>query len=256
VVLQTVTRFITGNTMKTTYLMCSDNIISMLDQQASIDQRNILSRYFKTGKGEYGEGDVFIGVTVPHMRAIARSVASNTSLPCIKTLLKSRIHEHRFTGFLILGALFKKASTDKDRLVLYNLYIRHRDAANNWDLVDCTAPVVIGGWLLNHDRSVLYELAESTRIWDRRIAIVSTSVFIRNGEFADTLRIARMLLNDTHDLIHKAVGWMLREVGKKSMQELESFLALHYKIMPRTMLRYAIERMKPVRRKEYLLGLV
>lgn len=202
--------------------------------------------FFKTGKGQYGEGDKFIGVTVPDQRIVAKKYID---LPFkeIEKLLISPIHEHRLTALFILVGAYKKAKKE-----VYDFYLKHTKYINNWDLVDSSASLIVGEWLLNKERSVLYTLAKSKNIWDRRIAIIATGAFIKNGEFADTLKIAQILLKDSHDLIHKAVGWMLREVGKRDEKAEEAFLKKHYKCMPRTMLRYAIERFPESKRHEYL----
>lgn len=200
--------------------------------------------FFKTGKGQYGEGDVFIGVTVPEQRIVAKKY-KDISLLEIEKLLKSSIHEHRLTGLLILAQ--KKLSKE-----IYDFYLAHTDCVNNWDLVDSSASYIVGEWLVDKNRNILYELARSKNLWERRIAIISTGVFIKNNDFTDTFAIAELLLHDTHDLIHKAVGWMLREAGKRDQDAEEEFLRKHYKTMPRTMLRYAIEKFSEDKRHEYL----
>lgn len=206
--------------------------------------------FFKTGKGQYGEGDVFIGITVPDQRAIAKKY---TDLPLseIEKLIKSPIHEYRLTGFMILVYVFEKADEQK-RKHIYNFYLAHATCANNWDLVDSSAHIV-GGYLLDKkDRKILVKLAKSKNLWERRIAIIATHVFIKRDDFVMTFHVADMLMGDTHDLIHKAVGWMLREVGKRNQPAEEEFLKKHYKTMPRTMLRYAIERFSPSKRAFYM----
>ena len=233
-----------------------EDVVVLLERQANVDRRAILSRFFKTGKGEYGEGDIFMGVSVPHMRVIAREVAPHLSFAHVKYLLQNPIHEYRFVGLMVLCLWFAQSKTDIDRIKVYDFYISNREWVNNWDLVDSSAPLIVGKWLLNHDRSILYDLVESSSVWDRRMAVISTLAFIRSGEYADTLHIARKLMGDKHDLIHKAVGWMLREIGKKDIATLRVFLASHYKTMPRTTLRYAIERMGAKERSAYLKGLV
>lgn len=201
--------------------------------------------FFKTGIGQYGEGDVFIGVTVPDQRKVAKRY-KDLSLVEIEKLLKSPIHEHRLTGLLILAG--KKLSKE-----IYDLYFKHIDRVNNWDLVDSSASYIVGKYLLyTLDRNILLKLAKSKNLWERRIAIISTATFIKNDEFKDTFAISELLLQDTHDLIHKAVGWMLREIGKMDQEAEEAFLKKHYKTMPRTMLRYAIERFSPSKRAYYM----
>jgi len=212
--------------------------------------------YFKTDKGEYAEGDKFLGLTVPAQRKIALKYA-DLGLNEVKNLLASKFHEMRFVALEIL--VFKYENGDavtKKKIV--DFYLKNRKGIDNWDLVDTSASYILGDWLLYKDereKSILYELAKSKRLWDRRIAIVASGAFIGNGQYKDTIRLAKMSLKDDHDLMHKAAGWMLREVGKRSRPDLERFLARHHKNMPRTMLRYAIERFPKARRKAYLKGL-
>lgn len=214
-------------------------------------------RFFKTGKGEYGAGDVFIGVRVPDQRKIAKKF---TEIPMkdVTELVKSKIHEERLTGLIILVNKYKmaeKANDEKQQDKIYSYYVRYFKYVNNWDLVDVTCPHVIGAYLLNRDRKVLYKWAVSDHLWTKRIAIVSNWWFIRKGDLKDVFSISELLLNDDHDLIHKAVGWMLREAWKKDVKKTESFLKKHYKKMPRTMLRYAIEKMTEAKRQRFLKGL-
>jgi len=221
-----------------------------LKKLANSKQAEILQRFFKTGKGEYGEGDIFLGVKVPIQRKVADKF-QELSLKDIEKLLKSKIHEHRMTALLILIKQYKKAD-EREKKKIFNFYLKNTKNINNWDLVDISAPKIMGEYLLNKPRNVLYKLAKSDNLWERRIAIISTFTFIRNNEFDDTLKIAKILLNDKHDLIHKAVGWMLREVGKRDQKIEEEFLKKHYSKMPRVMLRYAIERFEEKKRKFYL----
>jgi 3-methyladenine DNA glycosylase AlkD len=210
----------------------------------------VLARFFKTGKGEYGEGDIFLGVVVPKQRMIAKDFA-NIPLSEIKKLLKNRIHECRLTALFILVNRYRKSdNSGKRKIALF--YLANTKFINNWDLVDLSAPNIIGSYLSDKDNSDLYKLAVSKNLWERRIAILSTLTFIRANKFDDTLALAELLLTDKHDLIHKAVGWMLREVGKRDQSQLEGFLKLHYQDMPRTMLRYAIEKFSPRKRQVYL----
>ena len=211
------------------------------------------ARFFKTGPGEYGEGDKFAGVTTPQMRAIVKEVAKDTPESEIEKLLKSGWHEERAAGLHIWVKQFAKTD-DKRREEIYNAYLANTAAINNWDLVDCTAPFVIGPWLEKRSREPLYKLVKSSNLWERRIAILSTLHFIRKNDFADTLRLAELLLTDKEDLMHKATGWMLREVGKRSEATLCGFLDKHAATMPRTALRYAIERMPKDRRQDYMDG--
>ncbi len=212
-------------------------------------------RFFKTGKGQYGEGDWFIGVTVPNQRKVVRQFRD---LPAkeIEKLLRDRIHEHRLTGLLILVAQFERAKDEESQRRVVEVYMRNLDHVNNWDLVDSTAHKILGAWLAERDRDVLDELAASGHLWRERISVVACLHFIKQHDFDDILRLAEQFLDHSHDLIHKAVGWMLREAGNRNEQILEGFLSKHYSKMPRTMLRYAIERLKPARRKAYLEGRV
>ncbi len=213
-------------------------------------QAEILQRFFKTGKGEYGEGDIFLGIKVPVQREVANKFGE-LFLEDIEKLLNSKIHEHRMTALFILIRQYKKGS-ESEKNKVFNFYLKNTKNINNWDLVDISAPKVVGDYLLNKPRNILYKLAKSDNLWERRIAIISTFTFIRNNKFRDTLKIAEILLNDKHDLIHKAVGWMLREVGKRDQKTEEEFLQKYYLKMPRVMLRYAIERFEERKRKFYL----
>lgn len=210
-------------------------------------QAAILQRFFKTGPGEYGEGDVFVGVKVPPLRAVARS-HRDLRLSEIDKLLRSPVHEHRSCALMILTLQCERADLAA-RKQRFDFYLARTDRINNWDLVDLSCREVVGGYLLaDGSWTPLLRLAESELLWDRRIAIVSTWTFIREGDLIPTFTIAELLLADHHDLIHKAVGWMLREAGKKDEAALEQFLASHAAEMPRTALRYSIERMTPERR--------
>ena len=207
----------------------------------------ILQRFFKTGPGQYGEGDVFLGVMVPESRKIARSYADSADLPTIKHLLGSALHEERLVALLVLVIKYKIQGAP-----MAKFYLRNLDRVNNWDLVDLTAPSILGPHLAGADRSLLYKLARSKNVWKRRVAIVTTLYFIRNRDLDDTFRIAKILVHDDHDLIQKAVGWMLREAGKRDVVAEEEFLRSHYHDMPRTMLRYAIERFPERKRKFFM----
>lgn len=208
------------------------------------------SSYFKTGKGQYGEGDIFLGIPVPQQRQVAKRYTA-LSLNDIQDLLKSEIHEHRFTALLILVSKYGKAnSTDKKEI--FNFFLKNSGYINNWDLVDLSAPKIVGDYLVNRDRSVLFKLAKSSSLWERRIAVLATFAFIRNKDFKDALDIAKLLLSDENALIHKAVGWMLREIGKRNQKLLEKFLNKYKSGMPRTMLRYSIEKLSEDKRKYYL----
>ena len=231
-------------------MLTQADLKSELDALASPTKAIALSRFFKTGKGEYGEGDRFLGITVLEQRQLAQKFIS-LSFDEIEQLLQTDIHEYRLTALLILTYQYPKADVFK-REAIFNFYLKHTKWINNWDLVDVTCRQILGVHLLNQDRNILYELARSQNLWEQRIAIVSTLEFIKHQQFADTLEIAIILLNHSHDLIHKAVGWMLREVGKQDRQILVSFLDIYYQQMPRTMLRYAIEHFDGLNRKAYL----
>jgi 3-methyladenine DNA glycosylase AlkD len=213
---------------------------------------SILQRFFKTGPGEYGEGDVFIGVKVPGLRTVCRE-CSDVSLPTVKTLLRSKIHEERLLAVLILVQAFKSAS-EVERRRIYKLYLAHTAFINNWDLVDASAAQIVGAFLHNRSKAPLTRLARSKSLWERRIAIIATFDYIGRLDYSETLRIADLLLHDEHDLIHKAVGWLLREIGKRDGAVEREFLSTRYKTMPRTMLRYAIERFPDIERRKYLVG--
>ena len=212
----------------------------------------ILARFFKTGLGEYGEGDIFWGLTVPQQRQMAKKFA-HLSLKELKKLLLSKVHEHRLTALLILVAKFQKAK-EKEQEKIVNFYLENTKRVNNWDLVDLSAPKILGVYLLKKNKSVLYQLARSENLWEKRMAIITTFEFIKNNQFKDALKISKILLSAEDDLIHKAVGWMLREVGKKDQVMEENFLKKHYQQMPRTMLRYAIEKFAESKRQAYLKG--
>lgn len=207
-------------------------------------------RFFKTGKGEYAEGDQFLGIRVPNIRKVARRF-KQLSLAEIEKLLHSNFHEERLCALIMMANRAKKAGPEEQKR-LYNLYLKNTAYINNWDLVDTSAEHVVGRYLFSNDRSILYELAQSDELWERRIAIMSTFHFIKNNDFEDTLAIAELLLDDEHDLIHKASGWMLREVGNRDMDAEEKFLKKHVLQMPRTMLRYAIEKFPEEKRQQYL----
>jgi 3-methyladenine DNA glycosylase AlkD len=208
-----------------------------------------LAWYFKTGKGEYGHGDQFIGLTVPAMRRIAHRYI-DLPLTNVAKLLASPIHEHRSAALEILVVQYKRERSK----AIFDFYLKHTKFVNNWDLVDGSAPYIAGQHLLTRPRQILYRLAKSSNLWERRIAIVSTFAFIKAGEIEDTFAIAKVLLKDDHDLIHKAVGWALREAGKQSTPALLEFLKQNYSLLPRTTLRYAIERFPAAQRKRILLG--
>lgn len=235
--------------------MTADDVRSELKALGTDKKAAASAWFFKTGPGQYGEGDVFVGVTMPEQRKVAKRYL-DLSTTEVENLLMSPEHEFRMTALIIWVEQFKKAKEEKRRNV-YQYYLAHTEWINNWDLVDVSAEYIVGGYLDEHDTGVLDRLAVSDSIWERRIAIVATFHFIKQGMPGETLRIADILASDKHDLIQKAVGWMLREVGKRcSRQILVDYLASRYKTMPRTMLRYAIEHFPAEERKRYLAGLV
>jgi len=223
-----------------------------LKKEANKKQAKLLQGFFKTGKGEYGEGDVFLGIKVPVQRKIAK-LFLNLSLRDLQSLLNSKIHEKRLISLFILIYKYNQADELRKKQI-FEFYLKNARQVNNWDLVDLSAPNISGDYLLNKDRRILYKLARSKNLWERRISILSTFAFIRDNDFSDSLKISEILLKDRHDLIHKAVGWMLRELGKRNQPILEIFLKKHYKNMPRTMLRYSIERFEETKRQKYLKG--
>lgn len=220
------------------------------------EKAKFLAHYFKTGKGEYGEGDVFIGLTVPQVRAIAKKYR-DLPLNDLEELQHNKIHEYRLTALFILCDQFKKAD-EATKKTFFNFYLSNTKWINNWDLIDLSARDIVGGWLIDkpEKRKTLYALARSKRVWERRIAIIATYAFLCENDLVDTFAIAKILLHDTHDLIHKAVGWMLREAGKRDGKILVDYLAKHYKTMPRTMLRYAIEKFDKLLQQKYLKGTI
>jgi len=227
-------------------------LIKEIQKEKDLKQAALLQRFFKTGPGEYGEGDKFLGIKVPVQKLIAKKYLG-LNLSGIQKLLNSKTHEHRLIGLLILVDKFKK-SDEKTQGDIFNFYIKNTKNINNWDLVDLTSHKIVGAFLEDKKRDKLYELAQSKDLWEKRISIVSCFWYIKDHDFKDALRIAEILLKDKHDLIHKAVGWALREVGKKDQEVLEGFLKKHYRKMPRTMLRYSIEKFPEDLRKGYLKG--
>ncbi|MEQ1532303.1 MAG: DNA alkylation repair protein [Sideroxydans sp.] len=226
------------------------HISAELRALASPELATLQQRFFKTGPGQYAEGDIFMGIKVPPLRALAKQ-QRDIGLDTISTLLHSTYHEERLFALLLLMQFYKKASA-QERDAAFNLYLNNTPHINNWDLVDVSAPHIVGCHLSTRPREKLHHMARSSSLWERRIAIISTLYFIRDNDFDDTLRLATCLLHDTQDLMHKAVGWMLREIGKRDFAVEEEFLLKHYRTMPRTMLRYAIERFPETRRKEFL----
>jgi len=214
------------------------------------DKAEILQRFFKTGTGQYGEGDFFLGVSVPQLRKLSKE-CGEIDLSEVRALLWSSVHEERFLALLILIRDYEEADHAGKRRI-YGLYLQNTRWINNWDLVDLSAPKIVGDFLMIRDRKPLYRLARSSDLWERRIAILATFRFIKERQFNDTLNISEILLRDKEDLIHKAVGWMLREVGKRDVSAEEAFLKQHYRQMPRTMLRYAVERFPSEKKKHFM----
>lgn len=231
------------------------NLISEIHSKANPEKAKLLQKFFKTGKGEYGEGDLFLGIQLPILRKLSKEYYHIISLKDIEELLDNKYHEIRMVALLILILKYKKSK--KDRLMqrkIYEFYLKKTDRINNWDLVDVSAPNIVGDFLLNTREDILKDLANSSNLLEKRIAIISTLMFVKKRDFGDALAISNKLLNDKHDLIHKAVGWVLREIGKKNKQVLELFLISKYKEMPRTMLRYAIEKFPENERQKWLKG--
>ncbi len=230
------------------------SLISDLQSLANPEKAKHLQGFFKTRKGEYGEGDIFLGIIVPKQREIAKKY-KNIPLNQVQKLLNSKIHEHRMTGLIILTNQYKKVKINKLlKRQIYEFYLKNTQNINNWDLVDITCHHIVGDFVLKDGSDTLRDLAKSQDLWEKRIAMVSTYAFIKQKRLGEPLAIAEILLNDKHDLIHKAVGWMLREIGKRNKNILELFLTPRYKTMPRTMLRYAIEKFPKEERKKYLKG--
>jgi 3-methyladenine DNA glycosylase AlkD len=223
-----------------------------LRQLADPEDARFLQRYFRTGPGEYGEGDRFLGIRVPVLRRLVREYRG-LPLDAATELLRSPWHEARLLALLLLADAYARGTAEA-REAVYRTYLAHTGYVDNWDLVDSSAPQIVGAHLEAGDRGVLERLAKSESLWERRIAILATQHFIRRGDCGTTLRIAEMLVDDGHDLIHKAVGWMLREVGNRDRAAEEAFLRRHHRTMPRTMLRYAIEKFPPDLRRRYLRG--
>lgn len=230
--------------------MTAQNIKQQLSSLGNLQKAEHASYFFKTGKGQYGEGDMFFGCTVPETRAVAR-VNKNTSLKELEKLLNDEIHECRLCALLILIEQFGKATEEK-REEIVAFYLNHTHRINNWDLVDLSCYKILGEWLKTRDRALLYTLAQSRLLWEQRVAMVSTMAFIRQNDFSDTLKLSEAFLSHKHDLMHKACGWMLREVGKRDEKTLMRFLDTHSNTMPRTMLRYAIERLSCAQRAHYM----
>jgi len=226
------------------------SIQNKLNSLANKEKAKILSYFFKTKKGEYGEGDVFLGITVPVLRKLAKEY-NHLSFDEIENILSSEIHEYRFISLIILINKYQKADINLKKKIV-SFYLKNIKHINNWDLVDVSSHKILGDYLLDKDKDILYKLVESKNLWERRISIISMWAFIRKNKFEDALKISKILIYDKHDLIHKAVGWMLREIGKRDKILEKQFLNLHYKKMPRTMLRYSIEKLTKEERNNYL----
>lgn len=219
-----------------------------INESANKNKARILQKFFKTGKGEYGEGDIFLGLKSEQIKNIAKKY-KKISLDKIQILLNSKIHEERVCALRILVHQYEKTKNKKG---IFNFYLKNSKKINNWDLVDLSAPNIVGDYLLDKNKKILYKFANSKNLWQKRISIISTFTFIRNNKFEDTLKISKILLKDEHDLIHKAIGWMLREVGKRDKKILKKFLKENYNKIPRTTLRYAIEKFDEKERKIWL----
>lgn len=222
-------------------------IYEALSSRSDEEKKIVLPRFFKTGKGQYGEGDMFLGVTVPNIREVAIQF-KDVGLDVVKELMRSQWHEMRMCALMILVNNSKKEVTKE----VFDFYLSQTRYINNWDLVDLSAPQIVGQYLLNKNRDVLYQMAESDLLWDNRIAIVSTLTFIRNNDLDDTYMLSLKMMFHKHDLMHKAIGWMLREAGKRDTERLYNFVSCHKTDMPRTMLRYAIEKFD-VETRKYLM---
>lgn len=231
--------------------MSIDEVRSSLKALGNQERAAVLQRFFKTGPGEYGEGDIFLGIRVPDLRKVAKGV--HAVIDDALLLLRSPVHEERLVALLILIRLFSKGE-EPARKGIFNAYLKNTVHINSWDLVDLSADKIIGAYLEDKDRSPIYRLAKSKSVWERRMAMMATFHYIKKRDYVDALKVAEKLLSDKEDLIHKATGWMLRELGKRDMAVEEVFLKEHCKVMSRTMLRYAIERFPEMKRRGYLKG--
>lgn len=235
-------------------MMISNTVLKALKAQGNEVKAAFFPRFFKTGKGEYGEGDVFWGISVPDNRTIAKKYFAEITITDLGELLQNPVHEVRACALFMMVYRFENKKQHDIREQLFELYITHSNNINNWDLVDSSAAQIVGGWLFDKKRDMLYSWAKNGHLWEQRIAIVATFYLIRKNQFEDTVAICKLLLNHKHDLIHKATGWMLREAGKRNEDVLIYFLAEHHAEMPRTMLRYAIEKLPESKRKRILEG--
>ncbi|HCL57784.1 MAG TPA: DNA alkylation repair protein [Spirochaetia bacterium] len=231
-----------------------DKIKNDLKEFSDQKKKGFLPRFFQAFPGGYAEGDQFIGVTVPNQRMIAKKYFQDISLEETASLLREPIHEYRLTALFLLVYKFEKQKSEREAIV--KLYLSHTDYVNNWDLVDSSAEKILGAYLFDQDKKILYDFAASKDLWQNRIAMIASFYFIKKKKFADALKIAEILILHPHDLIHKAVGWMLREIGKRDLETEIEFLKKHYRTMPRTMLRYAIEKFEEPLRQDFLKGLI
>ncbi len=228
-------------------------IVKLLKSQSSEVKKRTNEWFFKTGKGEYGEGDKFLGLTNPQVRGVAKQIWKDTTIDEVIELLHDEHHEARLLAVILLVMKFEHSKDEKERKEIFDKYLKNAKFVNNWDLVDSSASQIVGGYLSDKPRDILYKLAKSENLWEKRISIIATFYFIHQGEFKDTFAISELLLNDKHDLIHKASGWMIREAGKRiGLDHVRVFLKKHNKVMPRTMLRYAIEHMEKEERLRWM----
>lgn len=227
-----------------------------LNRCKNSEKAEFLPKYFNAFPGGYGEGDQFLGIKVPDQRKVAKKYYKSVSLEAVQELLREPFHEYRLTALIMLVYKFEKAKTEREKKEIVDLYLENILYVNNWDLVDSSADKILGAYLMDKDREILYKFARSDHLWKQRIAVISTFYFIRRDDFNDSLEIAKILLRHEHDMIHKAVGWMLREIGKRNFSKEFEFLKVHYQEMPRTMLRYAIEKFEPELREKFLKGYI
>ena len=225
-----------------------------LKQYSNPEKAKHSQRFFKTGKGQYGQGDIFLGITNPEIKEVVRKYYKEIDDDTLLHFIQSKYHEYRMFGLQCLVFKFQRSKEETEEKEIYEMYIANTKYINNWDLVDVTAHKIVGAYLENKERDILYTLAKSKGLWEQRIAIISTFWYIKDNDFKDALKIAEILVHHEHDLIHKAVGWMLREIGKRDQDTEEKFLKKYYKTMPRTMLRYAIEKFEESKRQKYLKG--
>ncbi len=231
-----------------------ESIKKELDSYADEEKSKNSARFFKTKKGEYGHGDKFVGITVPTQRKIAKKFYRDIPMNDVVSLLNNEMHEYRITALLLMVYKYENSSNEDEKTDIVRTYLDNLSRVNNWDLVDSSARKLLGPYLLNREKDLLYKFAESSDLWKQRIAVMTTFHFIKKGQYQDTLKLAEILLNHKHDLMHKAVGWMLREIGEMDYQVEYEFLRKQYKNMPRTMLRYAIEKFEEDVRQDFLKG--